>query len=58
MKWLFLLTLFFSGNVLAEEAKAKDDGLEPVVEPIMFDKIKDVIKKDRLGDEVVKKKYA
>jgi hypothetical protein len=39
------------------EAKAQEDkGLDPMVAPIEFDKIKDVIQKDRLGSEVVKKK--
>ena len=42
------------------DAKAKEDkedkGLDPMVAPIEFDKIKDVIQKDRLGSEVVKKK--
>jgi hypothetical protein len=59
MKRLPLLLIFFlfaMSSVAQVKKKEADDGLEPIVEPIMFDKIKDVIKKDRLGDEVVKKK--
>ena len=59
MKKISLVLTFFllcHGINAQVKKKAEGDGLEPVVEPIMFDKIKDVIKKDRLGDEVVKKK--
>lgn len=34
----------------------KQEGLEPMVAPVEFDNIKEVIKKDRLGSEVIKKK--
>ena len=53
MKSLILLTLLSLSIFSAEK---KEDGLEPMVEPIEFDKIKDVIKKDRLKSTVTKKK--
>lgn len=53
MKSLILLTLLSLSIFSAEN---KEDGLEPMVEPIEFDKIKDVIKKDRLKSTVTKKK--
>lgn len=58
MKTLLSLLLIFSLSLSAaqEEGKAKKEDIGPMVAPIEFDKIKDVIKKDRLGDEVVKKK--
>lgn len=53
-----LLSFIFSLSLFAQGAteKKEDDGLEPMVAPIEFDKIKEVIKKDRLDGTVKKKK--
>ncbi|MCF8059493.1 MAG: hypothetical protein K9K67_09365 [Bacteriovoracaceae bacterium] len=65
MKKALLITLFIlfaassSAQVVAANEKSSKDneekGLEPMVAPVDFDKIKDVIQNDRLGSEVVKK---
>jgi len=52
----FFVLLCFFDKAIAANSKSEDDGLAPMVAPIEFDKIQNVLKKDRLGAEVKKKK--
>lgn len=53
----FIFIFLLMNSLYAQAAKEVDEkGLEPMVAPVEFDKIKEVIEKDRLGSEVIKKK--
>lgn len=62
---IFLTSLLISNLIFSQEGgveklqaseEKKVEGLEPMVAPVEFDNIKEVIEKDRLGSEVLKKK--